>query len=81
MRNTQRLAGLPETHANEVEQPCDWCGQSILHEHPPASVLLQIGDLGAHYESRNWRICERCADLLIELVKFRVAGSGSATEP
>jgi hypothetical protein len=77
MQPTNKLASLPETHANEVRQPCDWCGQSIPHEHPPGQVLLQIGALGVlrHYEARNWRICEDCVDLLIELVKFRTTGT------
>jgi hypothetical protein len=64
----KKLADLPDSHAEELQQPCDWCGHSINHERPPASVYLHTA---AYWEGRNWRICEGCLDALIELVKAR----------
>lgn len=72
---TPKLADLPVSHADDVQQPCDWCGRSILHEHPPGDIFLQVGNLAEFrsFESRHWRVCEQCVDLLIELVRFRTA--------
>jgi hypothetical protein len=69
-----KLADLPATHADDLRQPCDWCGESILHEHPPGDVGLQVGRLVSG-DYRRWRICETCVDVLIELIKFRANGS------